>query len=66
MKQGSGIVSALSSGGSYCKAMGQKQSLMGSPEVIIVIIIIKTDVFLLEGKESSPSSLFCSFKKSLT
>lgn len=37
--------------------------MMGSPGVITGIIIIKTDVFLLEGKESSPNPLFCSFKK---
>lgn len=35
--------------------------MTGSPGVIMIIIIIKTDVFLLEGKESSPSPLFCSF-----
>lgn len=40
--------------------------MIGSPGVITVIIIIKTDVFLLEGKESSPSPLFCSFKKKIT
>lgn len=41
---------------------------MGSPGVITGIIIIKTDVFLLEGKESSPNPLFCSFfkKKKIT
>lgn len=43
------------------KPWGRRQNMMGSPGVITVIIIIKTDVFLLEGKESSPSPLFCSF-----
>lgn len=37
--------------------------MMGSPGVITVIIIIKTDVFLLEAKENGPSPPFCSLKE---